>query len=77
MKTKITTHRATHTVLSAIQSQAWKANLFLPQTEPGSYAKLSKIQMITFFLAAGNFPGCLTENPALTDQMGTLLILHR
>lgn len=35
----------------------------------------AKIQVITFFLAAGSSPGCLSENPVLTDQMGTLLIL--
>lgn len=37
--------------------------------------KSAKIQVITFFLAAGSSPGCVTETPVLTDQMGALLIL--
>lgn len=70
------TQSNTHCALP-FRAKLGRQTCFHHRLNPAPMQKSAKIQVITFFLAAGNFPGCLTEHPALTDQMGTLLILHR
>lgn len=73
METKITIHTAAHRALC--HSELGRQTCFNHRLNQAPVQKPAEIQVITFFLAAGSSPGCLTENPVLADQMGTLLIL--